>query len=454
MTSSEHTLLPGAEDLVAAFFDAADVLCGVFELVETDYRYLVANPAAAAFYGKRPADLIGRTGRDLGLSEAQVARRMQTLQSCWREQRPVREEYRFEHGGRSGWFLGSFTPLSGERPRVGFVLLDISRQKAAERALTEQGRKLQVALASAQLGLWEYDIPSNVVVWDGRMRNLFGVDDDEAVDFSLYERLLHPEDRAGVLAAYEAALAGEGDGGYQLEHRTSTGRWVRATGQVVFDRAERPIRALGTARDITGERAAREQEQLLLAELNHRVKNNLATVQSIAQQTARTARDLPAFAVAFEGRLLALARTHDVLTATAWSGANLTDVLHRETAAFGEHVTLGGPPVGLTATQAVAVGMIVHELSTNAAKYGALTSAEGCVEVTWSLADRRVSLSWVERGGPGCQPPRLEGFGSRLMRRLAAGELRGALDLDYRREGLVAHMSWEAGSPSPARHSD
>lgn len=447
MASSERALLSEADQLVAAFFDAADVMCGVFELDAADYRYVVVNPAAAAFYDKRPEDLIGRSGRDLGLTDAQIARRMQTLQACWRERRPMREEYRFEHGGRSGWFLGSFTPLAGANPRVGFVLLDVTRQKTAERALTEQGRKLQVALDSAELGLWEYDIPADTVAWDGRMRSLFGLADDVAVDLSLYESLMHPEDRAGVLAAYRAALSGAGGGTYQLEHRTSTGRWIRASGQVVFDRAGRAVRALGTARDITSERLAREQERLLLAELNHRVKNNLATVQSIAMQTARRARDLPSFAVAFEGRLLALARTHDVLTATAWSGADLMDVLRRETAAFDGLVALSGPPVALSASQAVAVGMIVHELSTNAAKYGALSQAGGRVEVAWSAAGGRVALSWAEAGGPSAAAGQPEGFGSRLMRRLAAGELRGDLALDYGPHGLTAQLSWAAPAP-------
>lgn len=435
---------PEAGDLVAAFFDAADVLCGVFELDGEDYRYVAVNPAAAAFYGRRPEELVGRSGREMGLSDDQVGRRMQTLWQCWREGRAVREEYRFAHAGRTGWFLGSFTPLTGDCPRVGFVLLDITRQKAAERALADQGRKLQVALESAELGLWEYDMRANVVTWDGRMRSLFGVAADVAVDFGLYAQLVHPDDRAAVLAAYQAAERGDGAGTYQVEHRTVGGRWVRGTGQVVFDRAGRPVRALGTARDITGERAAREQERLLLAELNHRVKNNLATVQSMAMQTARAARDLPGFMTAFEGRLMALARTHDVLTATAWSGADLGEVARRETEAFGGTVTLAGPAVALTAAQAVAVGMILHELSTNAAKYGALSAAGGQVEARWTRADGRVALTWTERGGPPYAGPAPEGFGSRLMRRLAAGELAGTLALTYGPEGLTAELSWPA----------
>jgi PAS domain S-box-containing protein len=438
---NELTVSSRAEDLVAAFFDAADVMCGVFALEPDDYRYVVVNPAAAMFYGRRPEDLVGRSGREMGLSAAQVATRLQALRGCWDDQRPRREEYRFEHEGRTGWFLGSFTPLPGEAPRVGFVLVDITRQKTAERKLANEGRKLQIALESAQLGAWEYDIAADVVSWDARMRQLFEVGPEVAVDLALYEHLLHPDDREAVLAAYRTALSST-DGGYQLEHRTHAGRWVRATGQVVFAPDGRALRVLGTARDITAERRAREQERLLLAELNHRVKNNLATVQSIAAQTARSARDLSDFVEDFEGRLLALARAHDVLTATAWSAAQLGDVLRAELAVFGASVAMEGPPVALSASNALALGLIVHELSTNAAKYGALSVPGGVVRVAWSCAAGRLVFTWREQGGPDARPPAAAGFGSTLIRRLAERELRGSLHVDYVPEGLFAELAW------------
>lgn len=441
---------PPGDALLAAIFDAADIMCGVFALEADDYRYVTVNPAAAAFYDKRPEDLIGRSGRELGVSEPQIEQRMAVLQACWREKRAERREYRFDHGERRGWFLGSFTPLLGGPPRVGFVLLDITRQKTAERSAEDRGRKLQIALDSADLGLWEYDLRNGDVTWDGRMRRLYDVEGGAELDLSAFAAHLHPDDQAAVRAAFDAAVAGVDGGRYQLEHRTKAGRWIRASGQVTFDGAGRPFRAVGTARDITAERAARDQQRLLVAELNHRVKNNLATVQSIAVQTARAATDLPGFIETFEGRLVALARTHDVLTATAWSAADLGEVVARETAAFGDRVSRRGAACPLTAQQALALGMIIHELSTNAAKHGALSRPGGVVDICWSRDGAATTLTWRERGGPQPGAPGTGGFGSRLMRRLAEGDLRGRLALDYAPDGLVARLEFDASESPPA----
>lgn len=434
----------GGEALLAAVFGATDVLCGVFALEADDYRYVTVNPAAAAFYDRSPQDMVGRSGRELGLSEAQIAERMSVLNACWRDSQPQRREYRFVHAGRTGWFLGSFTPIPGGSPMVGFVLLDITRQKTAEKAAEDRGRKLQIALDSAGLGLWEYDLRSGAVAWDARMRELYGVEEDATLDLTALAAHLHPDDQEEVRAAFNAARSGADEGRYQLEHRTLAGRWIRASGQIAFDKAGRPVRAVGTARDITSERAAREQEQLLLAELNHRVKNNLATVQSIAVQTARSATDLPGFVDIFEGRLGALARTHDVLTSKAWSAADLGEIVTREAQAYGGRVVAQGPACALPPAQALALGMIVHELSTNAAKHGALAAPGGAVEVSWSVDAGKVSLVWRERGGASVLAPRPDGFGLRLMRRLAEGDLRGDLAIEREPEGIIARIAFRA----------
>jgi two-component sensor histidine kinase len=189
--------------------------------------------------------------------------------------------------------------------------------------------------------------------------------------------------------------------------------------------------------DVTERELFSEKQQLLLNELNHRVKNNLATVQSMAAQTARRSADLRTFIADFEGRLVALARTHDVLTAKAWSGAALQEILEGGLSPFSTRVRLHGPPVELDSTQALALGLLTHELATNAVKYGALSTAEGVVDVGWTVLERRrLSLSWRERGGPAVQPPQHRGFGTRLIERLASGDLRGELKLEFAPAGL------------------
>jgi PAS domain S-box-containing protein len=198
--------------------------------------------------------------------------------------------------------------------------------------------------------------------------------------------------------------------------------------------------------DVTDAVLADRRQRLMIDELNHRVKNTLATVQSIAMQTARSHPDPSRFAESFQARLLALSHTHDLLTRSHWEGAQLHDVLEHETEAHGrQRVLLNGPAVPLKPSAALSLGMIFHELATNAAKYGALSAPEGRVMVDWSSApDRRLTVVWTETGGPPAAAPERRGFGSRLIERSVRHDLGGDIDLNYGSEGLVASMTFPA----------
>ena len=188
--------------------------------------------------------------------------------------------------------------------------------------------------------------------------------------------------------------------------------------------------------DVTDRELFLERQQLLLNELNHRVKNNLATVQSLAAQAGRRAPDVATFNQDFQGRLVALAHTHDVLTQSAWVGADLRTLLERELGAFPERVHLLGPSVRLDSTQALAVGLIAHELATNAAKYGALSSPQGRIDLIWRIEGERLDLEWVESNGPPVAAPSNLGFGSRLIEKLAKGDLGGEARTSFAPEGF------------------
>ena len=197
--------------------------------------------------------------------------------------------------------------------------------------------------------------------------------------------------------------------------------------------------------DVTENVLAAERQKLMIDELNHRVKNTLATVQSIAIQTARSHTDPTTFAEGFQARLLALSHTHDLLTRSYWEGADLCAILKHETEAHGSHrVSLVGPPVALEPAAALSLGMIFHELATNAAKYGALSAPEGRVLVDWSVANQTapvLALSWREVGGPPVTPPARRGFGSRLIERNVRHDLAGEVKLDYASDGFSAEFS-------------
>ncbi|MGA0603118.1 sensor histidine kinase [Caulobacter sp. KR2-114] len=239
--------------------------------------------------------------------------------------------------------------------------------------------------------------------------------------------------RAFALAVSRADALGRG------EH-PAPARPVVAEDEVLFEAMEQAARRLD---ERTAENArAREHQRLLLNELNHRVKNTLSTVQSIALQTARQTGAPEAFTHDFEGRLLSLSKTHSALMAEDWQGAALREVLENELNHYGEgRIALAGPEVMLPPRAALALGLVAHELATNASKYGALASPTGGVEVRWSLDEGAdppmLRLSWTERGGPPAQTPTRRGFGSRLIERSLVSELGGQVEASYPPEGFT-----------------
>jgi two-component sensor histidine kinase len=184
---------------------------------------------------------------------------------------------------------------------------------------------------------------------------------------------------------------------------------------------------------------AHQRQQLMINELNHRVKNTLFTVQSLARQSLGRPADTPGLH-AFNERLMALARAHDLLTQSVWEGADLKEILEETLEPYLDRTVLAGPPVALTPNAALALSMVFHELGTNAVKYGALSLPEGTVTVVWHIdpgALHRLTLHWEERGGPTVSPPARKGFGSRLIAASLKSDLAGEARVDYRPSGLV-----------------
>jgi two-component sensor histidine kinase len=191
------------------------------------------------------------------------------------------------------------------------------------------------------------------------------------------------------------------------------------------------------------ERRAHQRQQLMINELNHRVKNTLFTVQSLARQSLGRPADTPGLG-AFNERIMALARAHDLLTRSVWEGADLKEILEETLEPYLDRTVLAGPPAALSPNAALALSMVFHELGTNAVKYGALSAPGGNVTVVWHVdpaARHRLTLHWEERGGPRVQPPSRTGFGSRLIAASLKSDLAGEARLDYRPTGLVCVLT-------------
>lgn len=218
------------------------------------------------------------------------------------------------------------------------------------------------------------------------------------------------------------------------------------------------IGAINMLVDITDRKQAENRQKVLIEELNHRVKNTLATVQSLMRQTAGHAESLSDFVNSFESRLLALARAHDLLTKRHWESAPLEalarDVLAPLAGDFAERVRIHGPPVQLRPREALNLTMALNELVTNALKYGSLSSNAGKLGVTWKLTEtsesRLLHLRWKETGGPPVKPPARRGFGTRLVERCIERDLQGQCDLAFQPDGVRCRIVFATAGPPEA----
>ncbi|MFC7380354.1 MHYT domain-containing protein [Brevundimonas sp. GCM10030266] len=294
-------------------------------------------------------------------------------------------------------------------------------------SLMDQRQVLSMALRAGRLGYWEMDIPRRRLSLSEQARGLMGFEPSEPFEQSMVPARLTIESAARRQAALERSIRDGAD--YEVDYELLDGRWLEVRGLMTLDGAGHPLRLVGTIQDVTSHRIAFQalarseaRQRILINELNHRVKNTLATVLSIATLTARRSDDVQAFAKAFQARLLSLSATHNLLTAEGWQQARLSDVFRAEFGHYNDdQVVLEGQEILLGSENVLTLGLIAHELATNAAKYGALSRPEGRVKVRWRVAGDTLSIEWREHGGPPVRPPERKGFGSRLIASSATG---------------------------------
>ncbi|MBB3018429.1 PAS domain S-box-containing protein [Microvirga lupini] len=322
-----------------------------------------------------------------------------------------------------------------------------------QQALQVSEERARLALEAGHMGTWWYDPDKNVGGLSSQAASMIGIaQNTTTMNPKTWRDLLHPDDTERVIEKWRNAIQNRGDyeDEYRIRNKNGTIRWINSKGRVFRDIQKRPVYFVGILQDITEQKHAEEQQRFFLNELNHRVKNTLATVQSIASQTLRTTETPGQFREAFEGRLLALSKTHNLLTRQSWREAELRDVAEQELAPYrktgDERVLLNGPDVKLPARYAINLGLVLHELVTNAAKYGALSTNAGHLEVTWSVIEgedrpTQLRIHWTESGGPPVAPPKRQGFGSRLIRRSIEGELGGYMVLNFGESGVAYDIS-------------
>lgn len=319
--------------------------------------------------------------------------------------------------------------------------------------LRETEQQLEVALKAARMGTWAIDLRTNELVTSDICRRDYGWLSDAPMTYDDLLGLIHPDDREMRDELITRAFVMQED--LEVEYRVirpdGETVWMLVRGRAEYDASGAPLRAQGVSLEITDRKRAEERQRILVAELNHRVKNTLAIVQSLAMQTHRTTDSPVAFIKALDARVRALAKAHDLLTENSWEGTMLKDVVARTLDPYAERrIAIAGPPVRLDAQAAVVLNMAFHELVTNAAKYGALSSPGGAVSVSWAI-DREsepaaIDVVWTETGGPPVARPGRRGFGSHMLEAGLAHELDGKVTMDFRPEGLVCLMRYSASS--------
>ena len=325
---------------------------------------------------------------------------------------------------------------------------DFDRRLRAEAALRESEARFHLLADSIPQLAWMANSDGWIFWYNKRWFDYTGTTLEEMEGWG-WRKVHHPDHIDRVVARVQKSweTGDPWEDTFPLRRHDGVFRWFLSRALPVHDENGDVVRWFGTNTDITEIREAEERQGLLLDELNHRVKNTLASVQSIAQMTLRGTASLDEFAGKFNARLLALSRSHDLLARETWQGALLLDVIHDTLSAYpaDRRVTIEGPEIRLGPTVAVTLGMAFHELATNAAKYGALSNETGRVAVNWTVDWRAepvpaVDLTWTETGGPTVQRAARRGFGTRLIESGLARELNANIKLDFDPAGLKCRM--------------
>jgi PAS domain S-box-containing protein len=324
--------------------------------------------------------------------------------------------------------------------------------EASNARLTQSEQARSLALAAGQMGSWEWEVGGEEIKWDEGQYRIFGVDQRRfAPRIEDVRGLIHPDDWQTLQQSVERMAdsartrSAESALTQPTEFRVLRGngetRWCTGTAAASLDPDGKVVRISGVTIDVTERKEAEERQNLLAREVDHRARNALAVIQSIIRLTR--ARSVEEYVAAIEGRIKALARAHTLLSESRWQGADLATLVGEELDPYraGDKVAFNGPDISLHSSTAQGLALALHELATNAAKHGALSSAKGKVSLSWQLRPDILVLNWVESGGPQIKPPAAKSFGLRVIRASIEQQLAGDVEFDWNPNGLRCSFS-------------
>jgi PAS domain S-box-containing protein len=318
--------------------------------------------------------------------------------------------------------------------------------EASNARLQDSEQRRTLALVAGQMGSWDWEIATGQCRWDAGQYRIFGIEPgDIELTFDNIKTFIHSEDLDRIRELIEERANGEGT--FQTEARIirpgGQERWCLCAAAMTSDANGEVSRVSGVTIDITELKEVEARRALLVREVDHRARNALAIVQSIVRLTKATSID--AYAATIEGRIKALATAHALLSESRWEGADLNKLIDEELAPYSDgeagRITISGPPVFLKPQSAQIIALVLHELATNAAKYGALSQASGKVTLAWRKENGEFSMHWEEVGGPTVQAPRTKGFGTRVILASVMQQLGGTARFEWLPTGLRFAMT-------------
>lgn len=421
---------------------------------------LWTNNGAGEMVGDQPAwaILTGQTYAEYqgyGWTSVVHADDVQPTVNAWNIAVAERRPFEFEHRVRrfdGVWrdfairAIPSLAPDGSVREWVG-VHTDITERKRAEIRLRESEARFRAIADTAPSPVWMTTAAGDIEFANQAFATFAGLRREAPLGNIWLDRI-HPDDLDTVVAKRAAARSGPKAYGFEARFLRHDGvyRWMLATATPRHDTDGAFQGYVGMAMDITGGKQAEARQHLLINELNHRVKNTLASIQFIARQTLRPDETPPHVRERFLSRLLAMSAAQDVLTRESWEGADIREVIGQAIQPFADEQDPGqiswtGPSQWLAPGAALALALALHELATNAVKYGALSSMTGRVVVQWEEArDGMVVVGWKEHGGPAVEPPRRKGFGSRLLEGGLTNDLGGRPSWWFATDGVEATL--------------
>ena len=426
----------------ARFREVANAAPVLIWVADTENKGIWYNRAWLDFTGRSMDQELGHGWLE-GVHPEDLAKCAEICGGSFARREPFRLDFRLRDGDGE-WRIIDDTAVprfADDGEFLGYIgtCVDVTEARRSEAALRDSEERYRRIFEQTSDLIFTADLNQVITACNPAAADAIGLTVEQAIGRNISE-FVSPEDLDLTREKLRTKLERGGTTRYELRVRSKNrdSRYWEINSGLTFDELGSPVGIHVVARDVTERKRLERHQQILVAELNHRVKNTLAIVQSLAHQTFRDGTPAQESISAFEGRLQALAVAHNLLTGRGWEAASIRDVIVSALAPFcaDGRCEVEGPEISIRPETAVGLSLAIHELATNACKYGALSNSSGRITITWTVEEGKLELVWREQGGPPVEAPATFGFGTKMIKRMLAKEFTADVELNFARTGL------------------